>query len=191
MNDDDRSQRVRSEASASSPWQARIPRRGKRVQVGAIAVTAVVVVFGKQFYRAATADELQWLLAPVAKLVGWMTGARFAYDAELGWVSRDARFVIAPVCAGLNFALAAFLALSLGWLPAMRRARDAAARLLGAAVIAYAATIVVDSLRIALALETRADGAAHEALGVVVYLGALCALYALVVRGRRQHVAAA
>jgi exosortase K len=162
-----------------------------RVQVGAVVATAAVVVAGKQFYRDASADELQWLLAPVAKLVGWMTGARFVYDAELGWVSRDARFVIAPVCAGLNFALAAFLALSLGWLRAMRRARDVAARLLGAAAIAYVATIAVDAVRIALALETRADGTAHEALGVVVYLGALCALYALAVRGRRQHVAAA
>jgi len=157
-----------------------------RVQVGALAVTAAIVVAGKQFYRGASADELQWLLAPVAKLVGGITGASFDYDSQLGWVSRDARFVIAPVCAGLNFALAAFLALSLGWLPAMRRTRDAAARLALAAGIAYVATIVVDAARIALALETRADGAAHEALGVAVYLGALCALYAIAVRGRKR-----
>ena len=162
-----------------------------RVQLGAVVATAAVVVAGKQFYRGASADELQWLLAPVAQLVGWITGASFAYDSSLGWVSRDARFVIAPVCAGLNFALAAFLALSLGWLPAMRRPRDAAARLACAAAIAYAATIVVDAARIALALETRADGAAHEALGVAVYLGALCAIYAIAVRRRSEHVAAA
>ncbi|HTR52840.1 MAG TPA: exosortase K [Kofleriaceae bacterium] len=162
-----------------------------RVQLGALVVTAAVVVAGKQFYRGASPDELQGLLAPVAKLVGWIVGSPFTYDRTLGWVNRDARFVIAPVCAGLNFALAAFLALSLGWLPAMRRPRDAAARLAGAAVVAYAATIVVDAARIALALETRADGAAHEALGVAVYLGALCALYAIAVRRRSDHVATA
>jgi len=163
-----------------------------RVQGGALVVTAVVVA-GKQFYRGASADELQWLLAPVARLAGFVTRTHFAYDSQLGWVSRDARFIIAPVCAGLNFALAAFLALSLGWLPAMRRPRDAAARLALAAGLAYIATIVVDAARIALALETRADGAAHEALGVAVYLGALCALYAVAVRGRRKdsHVAVA
>ena len=60
-----------------------------RVQLGAVVATAAVVVAGKQFDRGASADELQWLLAPVAQLVGWITGASFAYDSSLGWVSRD------------------------------------------------------------------------------------------------------
>ena len=155
-------------------------------QIAALACAGAVVIAGKQFYRGATTDELQWLLAPVAKIAGLATGTHFAYEAGLGWVSRDARFVIAPVCAGLNFALAAFLALVVAWLPAMRGARAAAGRLLGAAAIAYATTIVVDAVRITLALETHATGVAHEVLGIVVYLGALCVLYGWA-RGRSGH----
>ena len=158
-----------------------------RWQLAGLAATAAIVALGKQFYRGASAGELQWLLAPIAKAVGLVTGARFTYAPALGWVSRDARFVIAPVCAGLNFALAAFLALVLAWLPAMRSARAVTGRLAAALGLAYVATLVVDTLRIALALETRADGDAHQALGVAVYLVALCALYA--VATRRPHAA--
>jgi exosortase K len=159
-------------------------------QLAALAAAAGIVIAGKQFYRGASPDQLQWLLLPIAKLVGLVTGARFAYAPDLGWVSRDARFVIAPACAGLNFALAAFLALALAWLPGMRGARATAGRLVAALGLAYAATLVVDTLRIALALETRADGDAHQALGVAIYLGALCALYAAV-RGRGPRAVAA
>src|SRR4029077_5018589 len=100
-----------------------------RWQLAGIAAAVAIVVAGKQYYRAASADDLQWLLAPSAKLVGLVTGARFVFESGVGWVSRDARFVIAPVCAGLNFALAAFLAISLAWLPAMRSGIAVLARL--------------------------------------------------------------
>ena len=160
-------------------------------QLAALAVAAALVIAGKQFYRGATPGELAWLLAPIAHLVGLATGAHFAFAPALGWVSRDARFVIAPACAGLNFALAAFLALVVAWLPAMASARATLGRLAGALALAYLATLVVDALRITLALETRATGGAHEALGVAIYLGALCALYAAARRGGAGHAFAA
>ena len=159
-------------------------------QIVAIAAAAAVVVAGKQFYRGASPAELAWLIAPVARLAGLATGTHFAYEAGLGWVSRDAQFVIAPVCAGLNFALAAFLALVIAWLPAMRGARAAAGRLVTAAVVAYLVATIVNTVRIVLALETHATGAAHEVLGVVVYLGALCALYSWARERSRDGLAA-
>ena len=152
-------------------------------QIAALACATAVVVAGKQFYRGASPAELAWLIAPVAKLAGLATGTHFAYEAGLGWVSRDARFVIAPVCAGLNFALAAFLALVVAWLPAMRGARAAAGRVATAAAVAYVVATIVNTVRIVLALEMHASGAAHEVLGIVVYLGGLCALYSWA-RGR-------
>ena len=164
--------------------------RLSRWQWAAIAVASVVVIAGKQFYRDASPDQLQWLLAPVARLVGVVTRTPFTYDPGAGWISRDAMFVIAPVCAGLNFALAAFLALSIAWLPAMKSARMVLGRLAGALALAYLATIFVDTVRIALTIVTGARGDAHQALGIVVYLGALCALYALA-RGKEHHAVSA
>jgi exosortase K len=142
----------------------------------------------KQFYSSATPSELGWVLAPVSTLVGWVTGTRFVFDASQGWVSYEARFVIAPVCAGLNFALAAFAVLVVTRVPAMRRPGAIARSLVGAAALAYAATILADALRIALAMWTHASGDAHQALGVAVYLGALCAIYAIARRTQDHAV---
>ncbi len=158
------------------------------------ALAATVVVAGKHYYREASPGELDWLLAPIAHAVGAITGAAFAFDPAHGWVSREARFVIAPVCAGLNFALAAFLALAVGWLGGMRTWRGMARRLAAAVVVGYAATLVVNTIRIAIAIRMHqspgmSGGELHRLEGVVVYLGGLCALYAAAraLDGRHEH----
>jgi exosortase K len=169
--------------------------------LAALVTAAAVVAAGKQYYRAAAADDLGWILAPTARMVSAVSGGHFVYEAGVGWVDRAATFIIAPACAGLNFAMAAFLALTLGWLGGMRTLRGTAARLAGAAALAYAATLIVNTARIALAIALhkgtidlgdvdRAE--VHRALGIVVYLGGLCALYALAraIEPRRGHAVA-
>jgi len=171
-------------------------------QVAGLAAALAVVVLGKQYYRDASADDLGWILAPTAHLVSWVTGVAFTFEHGAGWISREVGFIIAPVCAGVNFALAAFLALSLGWLPGMRSARATAGRLVLAAALAYAATLIVNTARIAIAIAMHRGtidvggldrGEIHRVEGIVVYLGGLCALYALAraVEARRRHHAIA
>jgi exosortase K len=166
--------------------------RAHRWQLAALLVTAAVIAGGKHGYREASAGQLAWILAPTARLVSSLTGTHFAYEAGAGWIDRGATFVIAPACAGVNFAIAAFLAVTLGWLAGMQTLRGTAARLAGAAALAYLATLVVNTLRIVLALALhrgtidlgdldRAE--VHRAEGILVYLCGLCALYALA-RGR-------
>jgi exosortase K len=174
----------------------------KRWQLIGLALALAVVIAGKHAYRTATADELRFLLAPTARLVSLTTGTHFAYEAGAGWLDRDVTFLIAPVCAGGNFALAAFLALALGGLPGIISAGAVARRLATAAAAAYAATLVVNTVRIAIAIEMhrgaidlgdvdRAE--AHRIEGIIVYLGGLCALYALArsVEARRARHALA
>lgn len=166
--------------------------RDRRWAIAGIAIAIAVVCAGKQFYRDASPAELRWILAPTAHAVSAVTGGHFTYEAGAGWVDRDLTFIIAPACAGLNFALAAFLALAIGWAGAMRSARTLATRLAGAAALAYAATLIVNTARIALAIALhkgtidlgdldRAE--VHRVEGIIVYLGGLCALYALARRG--------
>ena len=174
----------------------------RRWQLAAVVVMLAVIVAGKQFYRGASAGELGWILAPTAALVSVVSGASFVYEAGAGWVDRGAMFVIAPACAGVNFALAAFLALTVGWLGAMRTPAATAARLAGAAALAYAATLVVNTLRIVIAIALH-HGAIdlggldraeiHRFEGIAIYLGGLCALYALAgtLSTRRPHAATA
>ena len=174
--------------------------RENRWRVAAVMVALAVVVVGKEYYRTATAADLRWILAPTAQLVSWVTGGDFVYEAGPGWVDRDIGFIIAPVCAGVNFALAAFLALSLGGLGAMTTARRTALRLARAAVFAYGATLLVNTIRIWIAVAMHRKNLSgmdrdqlHTIEGIVVYFGGLCALYALAraIESRRQHAAAA
>ena len=267
----------------------------KRPQFAMVVATLAVVVAGKQYFRTATADDLRWLLAPTARCVSVLTGTHFTHVAGAGYVDRDISFVIAPVCAGLNFMLAAILALAVGWhkpgegtarsnaaggakvndkpgegtarsnaaggakvndkpgegtarsnaaggakvndkpgegtarsnaaggakvndkpgegtarsnaaggakvndKPGEGTARSNAAggakvndvttwratgmRLIGIVAAAYAATIVVNTARISLSIETHAGGELHRLEGILVYLGGLCAVYAIARRG--------
>jgi exosortase K len=156
--------------------------RGRAWQAAGLAVAVAVVVLGKQAYRDASPGELRWILAPTARLVSVASGTHFVYDASAGWIDRDVTFVIAPVCAGVNFALAAFLALALGALPGMRTAAATCKRLAIAAVAAYTATLIVNTVRIAIAIAMHrhdwSGGDIHQVEGIVVYLGGLCGLYA-------------
>jgi exosortase K len=150
----------------------------KKPQLTGLAIALAVVVVGKQYFRSASADDLRWLLAPTARCVSVLTHSHFTHAVGLGYVDRDVNFVIAPVCAGLNFMLAAILALTFGWSAGMQSWRTTAERLVAIVGLAYAATIVVNTLRISLSIETHAGGELHRIEGVIVYLGGLCALYA-------------
>lgn len=155
----------------------------KKAQWFGLALAAAIVVAGKQYFRAASADDLHWLLAPTARCVSVLTGTHFVREAGVGYLDRGVTFEIAPVCSGLQFMLAAILALSIGWLSGMQSWRGAVKRVAVAVAAAYVATIVVNTLRIAIALRMHAHDLSgkglHRLEGVVVYLGGLCALYAL------------
>jgi exosortase K len=162
--------------------------REHRWRIVGVLVVLAVVVAGKQFYRDASAADLRWILAPTAQLVSWTSGGTFVYEAGPGWVDPQLRFIIAPPCAGVNFALAAFLALALGGVMGMTSMRSTLARLGLAATLAYLATLVINTIRITIAIEMhrgsldlggldRAE--AHQVEGIIVYLAGLIGLYAL------------
>lgn len=160
-------------------------------KLAAIAVALACVVAGKTYYRHATADELSWLLAPTAVCVSAATDTHFVRERGVGYVDRDAAFEIVPECAGLHFLLCALVVLVVAAAPATW---PAAGKSLAIAIAgAYAATIVVNTLRIVIAvrLHEHAIGGAdlHRLEGTVVYLGGLCALYSLARRLYAQEAA--
>ncbi len=155
----------------------------KRSQIAGLGIAALVVVLGKSFIRAASAEDLGWLLAPTARCVSVLTGSHFVREAGIGYIDREIAFEIAPVCAGVHFMLAAILALAIGWRGAMQTWRSMATRIAMTVGIAYIATIVINTLRIAIAIAMHAHDVSgselHRIEGVLVYLGGLCALYAI------------
>jgi exosortase/archaeosortase family protein len=102
-------------------------------------------------------------------------------------LSRELSILISPACAGLNFAVVAFVTLALGFGARFGSARAKLAWLFASGGLAYAATIVVNSSRIVLSvLSAHAAAAsfglsfqsAHRLLGVLVYLVGLLTLCA-------------
>jgi exosortase K len=144
----------------------------------------------KRYYSVATADELAWLLGPTAALVEQASGHRFVREEGLGYLSSELSLVIAPVCAGINYLIVAFLALTFGFLGRMRTPSKKFGWVVGSALLAYAATLVVNAVRIALsvALGRWSSPDLHRVEGIVVYLSSLLILYLAVdeILGRRR-----
>jgi exosortase K len=156
-----------------------------------LGVVAIAMWGIKRQYAVAEAEDLAWILKPVAALAGFLSGARFEWETGSGYLSREHLFVIAKPCAGVNFMLAAFGMVSV--LLSRRVATwCAGARVFGESlVVAYFAAVFANAMRIVVALWIATHPFAtgfftpariHRAEGVVVYFGVLTALHALIVR---------
>ena len=157
---------------------------------------AVLVAWSlKRHYADALADDLWWILSPTAQLVGATTGATFVMQPGEGYFSRERLFLIEKSCAGINFMIAAVAMLVVAL---VHRARSAvsAARVLGVSLLAgYSAAVLVNTVRITIAMWLGAHPAAlsafsaadvHRVEGITVYFGGLVLLYELVQRLDRR-----
>jgi exosortase K len=131
----------------------------------AIVVTLAVAYAVKRHYSVDPVDRLDWILRPTAALVG----SDFERVPGEGYLSRDRHFLIAKACAGVNFLVVAFCAPVLGFVTGVRRK---ALLVAGAAAAAYVATVLVNAVRIGIAVHLPA--AAHQVEGVIVYTVGLC-----------------
>ena len=164
-----------------------------KYRIASFALVAAVIIVGKEYYRDATAADLRWILAPTAYLVSLFTGGHFIYETGAGYADNALKFVIAPPCAGLNFAMAAFAAVMLA--STITDWRGFAKRAALAVGLAYIATIIINTIRISIAVAMHrgtldvgiADRAeAHRLEGIVIYLGGLLLLYLL---SKGKHIA--
>jgi exosortase K len=168
------------------------------MNVPVLGAGALLAYAGKAFFSAAGAEELRFLLGPTAALAGLLVGERFEHEAGIGWLGRESALVIAPACAGGNFLLVAFGALVVCFAPRIEQPARRWAWLPAAAALAYAATVGVNAVRIALGLALRdassawlAGPEAHRLLGVAVYLGSLWLLVFAVSRALARPLGAA
>jgi exosortase K len=137
----------------------------------------------KRFYSHAGASELEWILTPSCWLAG-LSGLELEHEAGAGFISHGSRMVVGAACAGVNFLIAAWLALFFccqGHLNGTARKLAWSAQSL---LFAYALTVATNGLRIVLAAhffgaELHAGwltpARLHRLLGVVLYCGALLA----------------
>ena len=150
-------------------------------------VSGVVLLLAyalKRSYSTAGADDLAWVLAPSCFVAHQLTGLELVREVGAGFISHEARMVVGPACAGVNFLIVGWLALYFTLQGRWQRARLKLVWLFGALASAYVATVVTNGLRISLAAELYAaelpawltPARAHRLLGVVLYCSALFGL---------------
>jgi exosortase K len=152
----------------------------------AVVVAAVVIAWAlKRHYADARADDLMWILTPTARLVGAMTGSSFTLQPGEGYFSADRLFLIEKSCAGVNFMLAAFGMLVFTLFHRVRTVVSAGSVLGASLLVGYTATVVINAVRIAMAMWLPAHPVAlsissatlHRLEGILVYFGGLLLLY--------------
>lgn len=190
-----------------SPGQATLPAKpgtgiGRKAPVcatrilGALASVLVMLVL-KRHYSLATADQLNWILAPTARLVAWLTPARPLYESGAGYVDFVHGIIVAPACAGVNFMIMAFGLAAFWGLAALKRPAAIPAWLTAALGGAYGYTLLVNAVRIALSMVLyNADiyggwvtlARVHRLAGIALYLGALWTLFAVLRHAEALYV---
>ena len=158
----------------------------RTAQLVVVVLCAAVV---KLYYSTAGVNQLRWILAPTTAVVELVSGSRFEFESHAGYMSSDRSFIIAASCAGINFLVTSFLMLALRKLWADRK-RDTAWRFIPwAALCAYLATLVANTVRISTALRLRelpldvgwlSPKQLHRFEGIFIYFGFLLLLFMVI-----------
>ena len=165
--------------------------RRHRIRMRAVRITGTVMMLLimltlKHHYSQATADQLDWILSPTARLVAWLTPARLTFERGVGYVDFVQGIVVAPACAGVNFMIMAFGLAALCGLASIARPAGVMVWPAVALGIAYGYTLPVNALRIGLSMVLYTSDMyggwltvqrVHRLTGIVLYLGALAILY--------------
>jgi exosortase K len=166
-----------------------------KTKLGVLAVVALVAYGLKRHYAVASSDALSWILTPTAQLVSLVTGVAFTAVPGEGYLSAERMFLIEKACAGVNFMIAAFAMVVSAQLHRVRSVPAGVAIVGMSALVSYAAAVIVNAVRIVIAMWLAAHRAplssltaaeVHRLEGVVVYFLGLLLLYVLVQRLDRR-----
>lgn len=142
---------------------------------GTILLLALALKAG---YSAATTEQLQWLLRPLAGLLNATSLFDFAPAAGGEWLDAGRGLIIVKACAGGNFLIASWL----GWLWRWRARSFGLALALRAFAAAWLTSLLANAARIVLIGYGQDDLArlaglsgadSHRLIGIGVYFGAL------------------
>ena len=162
-----------------------------KTKLAVLTVTALAIWGMKRYYSDASADDLRWILGPTARLVGVVTGTRFAAAPGEGYLSAERLFLIEKSCAGINFMIAAFGMLTFARWHRVDGGMSGAGVLTVSLLASYAAAVIVNATRITIAIWLAAHPVAvstftaaeiHRIEGIAVYFCGLVLLYEIVQR---------
>jgi exosortase K len=158
--------------------------KSNQKRIAQLIVVLLSAVALKQYYSTASVNQLRWILAPTTAIVELITGSQFTFESNAGYMNKEGTFLIAASCAGVNFLLTAFLMISLRrlWLQRINAWKFIPA----AALVAYLATLVANTVRISTALRIQktpleiswlTGNQLHRLEGIFIYFGFLLLLF--------------
>lgn len=155
-------------------------------RIAQIAFVLLCAAALKWHYSTASVNELRWILAPTALFADLITGARFEFESNAGYINKDRDFLIAAPCSGVNFLITAFLMLSLARLLRDRSRRVSWRFIPAAAAASYLTTIAANTVRVSAAMRSSRTFSeeswlnpqqVHRLEGIFIYFGFLLLLF--------------
>jgi len=140
----------------------------------------------KYHYSTAGAEDLRWILTPVARLVTLLSGINFEWQLHSGFVSHSQGVVIAPACAGINFLIICFATIFFTFVGRLSSAWAKCSWLGVSLAAAYLVTLCANSIRIIISIYLfnapiyggRVTPArVHELAGTLIYVCFLVAFF--------------
>jgi len=156
----------------------RVARPGRAFGWRAWSLVLLLALVFKAGHSAAAAEQLQWLLRPLAGLLNATGLFNFMPVAGGEWLDAGRDLIIVKACSGGNFLIAAWL----GWLWRGRTRPFGPMLALGAFAAAWLTTLLANAARIVLIgygqddlaqLTGLSDAESHRLIGIGVYFGAL------------------
>jgi exosortase K len=165
------------------------------------AVGLMAILGLKLYYSNADAGDLRWILAPLAQLVGLLSGIQFQWDAHAGFISHSREVVIAPACTGVNFMIICFATIYFSSLPRLRGTARKCGWFCLCIAAAYLLTLCTNTVRILVSLYLYGAPVyggwitperVHRLAGTLIYVSTLVAAFLAVERllGRSRRPAA-
>lgn len=163
------------------------------------AAAGIAAAMLKLYYSRAGSDELLWILAPVVRWVGILSGITFEYLPGIGFVNHSLRFVVAPSCSGVQFLMTAMLMSVFSFTHRMRTVRKGFSWAVCSTAGIYLYTVFINGIRIVLSVylpqllqETEFKAGwltqkrLHTIIGTTVYFVSLLILYQITDRASRK-----
>ncbi len=112
----------------------------------------IAVLIIKLFNRTADSSSLQFILAPVTRLVEVFTGTHYQFVPERGYLSSDLTVEIGPSCAGINFLVISFCTFVFSFIKQIRSTLNKIIAASSLLIFSYIITIIVNTFRIVTAI---------------------------------------
>ncbi|WP_349671889.1 exosortase K [Lacrimispora sp.] len=165
----------------------------KKQHLLALYLIGLFVILGIKYgYSRAGFGELDFILAPTARWVTFLSGINFNRQVDVGYINHSIRFIIAPSCSGVQFMLITFSALFFPLVHRMNSVKKGVCWFAGSFLSSFPFTVFVNGIRIVLSIyipvyfnkwniyaNWLTAQRLHTIIGTVVYVTALLALYHL------------